>query len=204
MSSFTQQGHHYPGGPQRALEVVAAQQAEYDSRRLRRLNSETRPLTAGYEENLLQHSPADLRFLSSDRHAIDRSVDALDRGRAEFDLALPLQPRSRLGVHAEFAPYAHVTMPLAMSPEYKQMIAGHGGLDQVGPYQLLETVIGNQRRDPRGLGPTVNPSPQTGRHPNRRWSSASSGSTGSWSNGRPPASDWNGSIPTSSGLRIAP
>jgi hypothetical protein len=29
------------------------------------------------------------------------------------------------------------------------MIAGHGGLDQVGPSQLLETVIGNQRRDPR-------------------------------------------------------
>jgi hypothetical protein len=43
-------------------------------------------------------------------------------------------------------------MPLAMSPEVKQMIAGHGGLDQVGPSQLLETIIGNQRRDPRSDG----------------------------------------------------
>ena len=33
----------------------------------------------------------------------------------------------------EFAPYANVTMPLAMSPEVKRMIASHGGLDEVGP-----------------------------------------------------------------------
>lgn len=149
MSRFIQQDHRHSGGPQHALDVVAAQQAEYDSRRLRRLNDETGPLTAGYEENLLQHSPTDLRFLTSDRHAADRSIDALESGRAEFDGALPFERRFRLAVQTEFARYANVTMPVAISPEGKQAIAGHGGLYQIGPSQLLETITENQRRDPR-------------------------------------------------------
>jgi hypothetical protein len=149
MSSFTQQHHHDSGGPQHALEVVAAQQAEYDFRRLRRLHSETRPITAAYEDNLRQHLPPDLRFLTSDTYAVDRSVDALDRGRAGFDEELPFQPRFRLAVQTESARYANVTMPLAMSPEYKQTIAGHSGLDQRGPSRLLETTTEIQRRDLR-------------------------------------------------------
>jgi hypothetical protein len=79
MPSFTQQDHRCSGRAQHALDIVAAQQAEYDSRRLRRLNGETRPLTAAYEDNLRQHLPPVLRFLTSDTHAVDRSVDALDQ-----------------------------------------------------------------------------------------------------------------------------
>jgi hypothetical protein len=145
--SFIQQHHRCSSGPQHALDIVAAQQAEHDSSRLRRLSGETRHLTEGYEHNLLHLSPANLKFLTSDRHAVDRSIDPVNHERSEIDGALSVQPRVRLAVQPEFARYASVTTPRSIGPEVEQSIAGQVGPHQVGPSQFLETITGNQRRD---------------------------------------------------------
>jgi hypothetical protein len=149
MLMFIERDRHNSHGQQDTLDVAAAKQAEYDVSRLRRLGSETRHLTAGYEQNRLQHWPANLNFLTSASHGIDRSVDPLDRGRREFDGMLPNQPVLSLAVPTELAQYANFTMPLARSPEIEQTVAVHARPDQMGPPQPLETIIGNQRRDPR-------------------------------------------------------
>jgi hypothetical protein len=149
MLGFIQQDHHYSSGLQHALDVVAAQQAEFDSRRLRRLRGESHHQTTGHERNLLQQSSNNLSLLTSDSHAFDRSVEVLDHGRAEIDGALPFKSGVSLAVQAEFARYANVATRHAMSPEVKQTIAGHAGLDQIGLSQQPETITGNQSRDPR-------------------------------------------------------
>jgi HAMP domain-containing protein len=149
MLRFIQQDHHYSSALQRAFDVVAAQQSDFDSRRLRRLSGETRLQTTGHERNILQHSPTDLSFLTSESHAVNRSVDALDHGRAEIDGALPFTCRFTHAVQGEFTRYGNVTPPLAMSPEVKETIAGHDGLDQIRPAQLPETITRYQRRESR-------------------------------------------------------
>jgi hypothetical protein len=137
------------GGLQHALNVVATQQAEHDSRLLEHLRGEMLQQSAGCSQSPLQQAPNDHRFLKSNERPVDRFFDVLNPAITEIAGTLPFALRGTTAVQTDLARYANVTMPLATSPNVKHAIAGHAGLHQVGPTQLLRTVIGNEKRDPR-------------------------------------------------------
>jgi hypothetical protein len=153
-----------------ALDVVAKQQGEYDSRRRRFLGDEKRRQAAVYEENSLHHPVTLSRFLPSGQEPTVRFASSVvwdvgpvrgEIARASGD-ALQAQPQAGLSGQEKAERYFSATRLVTLPADLYRTTAAHDGLvkgiEPSDPTRLLGAATANERHEARpGAVPRSDP-----------------------------------------------
>jgi hypothetical protein len=145
---------------ERAVEAVARQQLEQDSRWRQFALDESRCHAAAYEEEASRRdSPSRLAFLRLANEPTDQFISSLEpeappahrENVRALDQPLPVQPRVELAGRAKSERYAAALVPSQPFPDLDRMIAAHvAGSNPTATIRVLETVSGNEAQDVDG------------------------------------------------------